>query len=205
MRVVFNQIDKVLAYLFSDVYIATALTVCLIMYAGLAAPTLPPFISSLFESPLVKLLILFLILLMSKYNLTISLLATIAFALSLQTLNRYHMFSMATELANEGEAEDATMKAEMDIDTVEMDVDNVEIVTSTTDDGMSIKMPEASVDVSEYNSVNNLQPQSFDPVLPPQPEIPEQVAAVNGTCNYQGPQGMQSPSGFAGKEVGADF
>ena len=62
MQVILDQIDNAMAMVLGNPYLSTALTLFLVLYAGLAAPNLPHFIASLFENPLFKFLILFLIL-----------------------------------------------------------------------------------------------------------------------------------------------
>ena len=70
-------------------YVATALGIFLVLYASLAAPKLPSSVAKLFDSPLFRALLLFLIAYSANRNPAIALVATVGFILSLQTLNRY--------------------------------------------------------------------------------------------------------------------
>jgi len=87
--------DSYLSVLHTNPYVSGTLSVFLILYASLAAPTLPPFIASLFENSIFKVLIFFLILAVRSYNPTVALLVAIGFLISMQTLSNHRVFSMA--------------------------------------------------------------------------------------------------------------
>ena len=70
-------------------YLSTALSLILILYAGLAAPKLPEYIARLFDNPLFKLLVFFLVAYSAKKNPTVAIIAAIGVMISLHTLNRY--------------------------------------------------------------------------------------------------------------------
>lgn len=90
--------DSYLSVLHTNQYVSATVSIFLILYASLAAPKLPPFIASLFENTLFKVLIFFLILAVRSYNPTVALLVAIGFLISLQTLSKYRIFAMAGEL-----------------------------------------------------------------------------------------------------------
>ena len=96
MRVILNQVDRFLSAVFLNQYASSAIILFLILYASLVAPVLPPFIAGLFENPFFKFIFLFLIPLALKYSPAVSLLATVALLVSLQTLTCFRMASLAT-------------------------------------------------------------------------------------------------------------
>lgn len=90
--------DRYLSVLHTNPYVSAMIMVFLLMYASMAAPSLPPSVASLFENTLFRVFILFLILVTRNYNSGISLLVAVAFLLSMQTLNTYHVNNMASDL-----------------------------------------------------------------------------------------------------------
>jgi hypothetical protein len=69
-------------------YVAGALTVFLIAYAGIAAPKLPSYIVKWFDYTLVKVVLFFLIVYLSKRNATVALVAAIALIVSIMALDK---------------------------------------------------------------------------------------------------------------------
>lgn len=69
-------------------YVSSALTIFLIVYASMAAPKLPTYIASLFDYTIVKLLMFFMIVFISKKNATVALIASVALMVSIMTLDR---------------------------------------------------------------------------------------------------------------------
>ena len=70
-------------------YVSAAITLFLILYAGLAAPRLPEYFARLFEHPLFQLLVFFLIVYSAQRSPTIAIIAAIGLMVSLNTLTRY--------------------------------------------------------------------------------------------------------------------
>lgn len=199
-----NQADQTLNRLFANQYFTSALTLFLVLYAGMAAPNLPPSIARLFSNPLFRLLILFVILVLRNYSPVVSILVAIGFTLSLQVLNMYEMYDFVSGFGNlfgfgntEGFTNEMNGGGCGCMFGGNGEEEEEESETETEVDGY---------DPYGFLGCNKPQPQSEDPVLPPQPDVPTQVSAVNVPgCNYQGPQGLQNPQGFPGKEVGAEY
>ena len=87
-----DQIDRKLKEYLSvldNEYVSTALSLFLVLYAGMAAPKLPERVARLFESTLFRILVFFLIAYSAKKNASIAAIAAIGLMVSLQTLNRY--------------------------------------------------------------------------------------------------------------------
>lgn len=82
-----NVVEKYTTWL-DNPYVAGAITVFLIVYAGAAAPKLPSYIVKMFDYTLVKLLMFFMIVFISRKNATVALVAAIALMVSIMTLNR---------------------------------------------------------------------------------------------------------------------
>jgi hypothetical protein len=103
MDQVFNTLTKSLSFLRTNPYASATTNLFLVLYAGLAAPALPSNIASLFEHSVFKLLILFLVVvLLGGNNPTTALLVAIGFVVSMNTLSKYRVFTMANELTSAG-------------------------------------------------------------------------------------------------------
>jgi hypothetical protein len=83
-----NAFKNYLGFLDNE-YVSGALSLFLILYAGLAAPRLPGRVAALFDNTFFKLLIFFLIVYVSRRNPTVALIAAIAVMVSLLTLQRF--------------------------------------------------------------------------------------------------------------------
>jgi len=70
-------------------YVSSAIALFLILYAGLAAPKLPRKFAKIFENPIVKLIIFFLIAYTAKKDPNVAIIAAIALMVSLYTLSKY--------------------------------------------------------------------------------------------------------------------
>jgi len=83
-----EQVSKFLSFLDNE-YISAALSLFLVLYAGLAAPKLPNYVATLFDNLWFKLVIFFLIAYTARKNPTTAIIAAIGLMISLQTLARY--------------------------------------------------------------------------------------------------------------------
>lgn len=97
---VFQIADRNLSILYTNPYVASVVTLFLVLYAGLAAPALPASVAALFDHWWFKVLILFVVLIVRNYNPTVAILVAVGFMVSMQTLSKYHIFSMASEFSN---------------------------------------------------------------------------------------------------------
>lgn len=95
-----GQLDKLLSTALSNPYAAGALQLFLVLYAGMAAPSLPPMIARLFDNSLFKIAVLAMVLVVNKYNTTVALLTAVGFMLSLSTLSKYRVFQLASDVSN---------------------------------------------------------------------------------------------------------
>lgn len=84
-----NIVNKSLSFVNKNEYLSAAISIFLILYASVAAPKLPPVLLSLFDRPIFKFVILFLIGYYSRHNPTIAIVAAIALMVSLHALNRF--------------------------------------------------------------------------------------------------------------------
>jgi hypothetical protein len=100
-----NLVKSNLSYLDNE-YVTAALSLFLIIYAGLAAPKLPESVAKLFDYTAFKLVIFFGIVYVSRKNPTVALIASVGLLVSLMTLNRYKLNrEMMTVVGNQGSAE----------------------------------------------------------------------------------------------------
>ena len=96
-----DSVNNTLSALRANPYASAAVNLFLVLYAGLAAPALPSGIASLFENSLFKLLILVaVIVLVQGKNLTTGILVAVGFVLSMGTLSRYRISTLASEMVN---------------------------------------------------------------------------------------------------------
>jgi len=104
---IFNRtLNQALSFLDNE-YVSAGVALFLVLYAGMAAPSLPENIARLFENTLFKLLVFFLIAYTSRRNPTVAIIAAVGLMVSLQTLNRYEAERkmMAMIAAEEAEIE----------------------------------------------------------------------------------------------------
>jgi hypothetical protein len=101
-----QKIDKTISgYLkvLDNQYVSTAITLALILYAGVAAPKLPESMAKLLDNSIVKLLLFILIAFIAKKNITIAIVAAIGVMVTLQTLTRHRVNNQMIKVIN-GEA-----------------------------------------------------------------------------------------------------
>lgn len=84
----FDETVKKYTSFLDNEYVSAGLSIFLIIYAGMAAPKLPEYVARLFDYTLVKLLMFFLIVYISRKNATVAIIAAIAVMVSIMTLNR---------------------------------------------------------------------------------------------------------------------
>lgn len=92
---VFKVADSYLSVLHRNKLVSSVIMLLLILYAGLAAPALPASVAALFDNEIFKVAVLFFLLAVRNYNPTVALLVAVGFVLSMQTLSKYHVFTMA--------------------------------------------------------------------------------------------------------------
>lgn len=85
-----------LSYVDQNEYVTAGLALFLIVYASYAAPRLPPYILRLFDNPLFKLVIFFLIVYSARKNPTVAIIAAIGVMVTLHALNKLKLEQMMT-------------------------------------------------------------------------------------------------------------
>jgi hypothetical protein len=81
-----NQVDSYLSFLKNE-YVAAALSLFLILYAGVIAPKLSPNVLSLFDNWIVQIAMFFAIVYISKQNASVALIAAVAVLVTLMVAN----------------------------------------------------------------------------------------------------------------------
>jgi hypothetical protein len=84
-----SRVSGWLSYVDQNEYITAALSLFLILYASYAVPKLPPYILALFDKPLFKLVIFFLIVYTARKNPTVAIIAAIGLLVTLQAVNKF--------------------------------------------------------------------------------------------------------------------
>jgi hypothetical protein len=113
MNKVLNNVMKVLK---PNKFVSTGITLSLIMYAGIIAPSLPAKIAVLFGNSLFKFVYLMVVLLLvSQKQYTHAILAAVAFIVSLSTLSKYNTYTKANSMSK-GQSDPIADLANSDVD-----------------------------------------------------------------------------------------
>ena len=83
-----SNVKDIFSYVDNNEYITIGLALFLILYASFAAPMLPRSILRLFDNPIVKLLVFFLIVYVARKNVTVAIIAAICVMVTLHALNK---------------------------------------------------------------------------------------------------------------------
>ena len=98
----FDNIVKNYTTWLDNPYVSGALIVFLIVYASMAAPRLPMYVAKLFDYTLVKLLMFFLIVYVSKKNATVALVAAVALMVSIMALDKLKLSESMSSVSSVG-------------------------------------------------------------------------------------------------------
>ena len=160
-----NTVRNALSFIDNNEYLSAAVSLFLILYAGLAAPKLPGYIARLFDNPLFKLLIFFLIAYSARKNPTVAIIASVGLMVSLHTLTRYkvnvQMVSLAQEEAKAAVEEEvkAAVAEEVPAEAVEGMEEEPQIVMDELDDVPCAKR--ADFRDSFYPQYVNMKPDAY--------------------------------------------
>ena len=84
-----KKIDESIQEVLNNKYISTVIVMFITLYAGLAAPKLPRYWSSMFDSQLFKLFVLFVIGYMATKNYSIAIISALAFLITMNTMQKH--------------------------------------------------------------------------------------------------------------------
>lgn len=87
----FNRVVNEALSILDNQIVSSVLGLFLVLYAGLAAPKLPRSIARLFDNPVFRVIVLFLVAFMATKNKSVALIAAVGLVVSFQTLNRHKM------------------------------------------------------------------------------------------------------------------
>ena len=87
----FNRVVNEALSILDNQIVSSVLGLFLVLYAGLAAPKLPRSIARLFDNPVFRVIVLFLVAFMASKNKSVALIAAVGLVVSFQTLNRHKM------------------------------------------------------------------------------------------------------------------
>jgi hypothetical protein len=206
-----TSLDTFLTTVLANPYVSAALTIFVLLYAGLAAPNLPPYIAALFDSNIFKLLFLFAILVVRNYNTTVAIIMALAFVLSLQTFQRYRVYGYAQGLASRT-AEAAVALKDTTVSAARGGVSAISgaLEPLTGPVAGPVGTYPAMVDVntgcgipSSCDGLCGGLPIGSDAVLPPG-GVTDEVSGLCG-CDVQGPQGLKFPPGYENLGQGANY
>lgn len=80
-------------------YVVGVIGILAVVYGSLIAPQLPPNVAAWFANPFFKLFFIFLILAVRDISPTVAILLALGLIISIQTVNRYRVFTMANEVS----------------------------------------------------------------------------------------------------------
>jgi len=92
-----NKVKNMLSFL-DNQYVSSMLSIFLIVYAAYAAPKLPAYILKLFDEPLFKLVLFFLIAYTAKKNPTVAIIAAIGLLVTIHALNKVKLDTIVSDL-----------------------------------------------------------------------------------------------------------
>lgn len=160
-------------------YLSSALSLFLILYAGLAAPQLPEYVARLFDNPLFKLLIFFLIAYSAKKNPTVAIIAAVGLMVSLHTLTR---FKVNKQMVSMVAAEEAAMEAAAMQQMNTQPGQAVEGMDNQNFDMESIAIPEDGIPEA---ALNELQVESGAPLEVAMDGVTEVQAGCAKRANFR--------------------
>lgn len=127
----FDKLVKDNTKFLDNEYVSGALTVFLIVYSSTIVPKLPDKVLKLFDYTLVKLFLLFLIVLISRKNATVSIVAAVALVISVMALDR---FKFNEEMMSVVNTEEQSSK-QISLETCTCTCDCLDNIVPVTDDG----------------------------------------------------------------------
>lgn len=201
-----NKIDSYLSVLHTNPYVSAPLNLFLVLYAGLAAPALPPAIAGLFEHTLFKVFVLFLILGVRKYSNSMAILMAVGFFISMQTLSKYRTFTMANQFGQiinnkqteQAQAQETESSGDDNTIDTESSADEEDGPVGSNGNGL------ASVEAVQ-NEVGTVEtvPQVESQMVPTKAPVYQVASRLHPDGRYSGPQGLQTPNGYRGDELAA--
>ena len=118
--------DKTMTDWFANEYVVAAISILLIFYSAFGTTKLPPYILRLFDMPLFKLLLLFLIVYLARKSPTISIIAAIAFMVTLQALTKLKVDELVLDVAKKEAMSNQEIKNQ-DINYQDIEQDEINI------------------------------------------------------------------------------
>jgi len=131
-------------------YVSGAVSLFLILYAGMAAPKLPERIARLFESTLFKILIFFLIAYIGQKKPTVAIIVAVAMVVSLQTLHRHEINRKMINMVPDVEDEDDGDEEPVRVNTLDNSVQNILNSNDLSEMNAEENIPAANTEEKEY-------------------------------------------------------
>jgi hypothetical protein len=126
-----NTVTGALSFIDNNQYLSASLTLFLVLYAGYAAPKLPEFVLDLFDNPIVKLVVFFLVAYSAKKNPTVAIIAAIGLMVTLHTVSRVKLNRRLLEYVDRAETamgfEDGLVQLEPDVQVMPPSVEGLEM------------------------------------------------------------------------------
>ncbi len=123
-----KNVDANIQKFFKNEYVSWILRIILILYAAMVAPSIDRKVSSIFDNVLVRLIIACIIVFLSFHDTTLAILLSIAFVVSIQTLNKHKVNTLSTiseKFSNRDSIETATCNKDDDFYTDSDDILNM--------------------------------------------------------------------------------
>ena len=115
----FNRVVNEALSVLDNQIVSSVLGLFLVLYAGLAAPKLPRSIAKLFDNPIFRVIVLFLVAFMASKNKSVALIAAVGLVISFQTLNRHKMNDQLITAIEEQDEEDIVVEQPVEEENAE--------------------------------------------------------------------------------------
>ena len=174
--------EKVLNRALDNIYISTAIKVFIGLYAGFAAPKLPPTLVNLMDNIFVRIMVAFVIVLTATRDPSIAILIAVAFIITLQTANKNRLINTSLSVSEPGESSwlpSAKSEAEPDEDN---------IIDNTLDAVQNVLTPDEKQDEEDEQMMKQSMPSENikEPVIEPMASEPAAEEPNNSfTSKYQ--------------------
>lgn len=193
----FNRVVNEALSILDNQIVSSVLGLFLVLYAGLAAPKLPRSIARLFDNPVFRVIVLFLVAFMASKNKSVALIAAVGLVVSFQTLNRHKMndqlITAIEEEAPEEHHEEHHVAHHAEHDEEEITgVHTGEFAGLPTEEEQALYMAEEEV----MNHVHNAEEEAAHHAEHGFTEDEENIAEVMGEEEMQ----EMAVSGFGGSE-----
>lgn len=182
-----NLVDNNLKQILQNQIVAGVLSLFLILYGSVAAPQLPHVFTQYLKNPIVSVLIMFLILVNARYNVSLSLMMAIGFILTMQTLSGQELSVLGLDLSKFTQHKLGNQLKKM--------------VNSVTNKKQMTATPNSPA--PSFNKPVSVE--SLTRLESPNPNLDDSNYSESSNSSDTTQEGQWQPEGFDGIDVGASL